>query len=196
MSLLLTLPFEIRLQVWTLVVGPHTVEPCKVSTTRDGDGDRTRICRPEKCGRENFNIYTCLDTRLLRVNRQIHDEVRPLLMGLTGSPKETTKRFVVCDGVCLERLFLGTRPQDRRWIRYIQVRLFVGDARPEVLLAKRGHGLLEYGEACCGAFVQSALSCSGVGGLVDAVPSEKEKKVEVEEDERGRRTLWVDLVLG
>jgi len=60
------------------------------------------------------DVYKRLDNRILRANRQIYDEAHPLLL---SSPK----LYIVCNGLCLERLFLNIKFQDRRWVQHLRV---------------------------------------------------------------------------
>jgi len=177
-SSLLSLPFELRLQIWNLVLGPTEVEPCKCSSP-------PRACKfnhPGGCC-EGFDVYKCFDNRILRVNRQIYDEVHPMVL---GSPKI----FTLCNGLCLESMFLGIQEQDRRWVRRVRVQMVVGNLHLENLRGQIGSALLQMGESRSGPYVQSALQCPDVGSLIDAAPAGQ-----IEEDGTGRRTLWVDLVL-
>ncbi|OQV00927.1 hypothetical protein CLAIMM_06362 [Cladophialophora immunda] len=175
---LLTLPYELRLQIWNLVLGPTEIEPCRCPSK---PGSCT-YNHPGGCC-EGFDVYKRFDNRLLRVCRQIHNEVQPLL----SSPKH----FIVCNGLCLESLFLGIQPRHRRWIKHVRVGLYIGDSAPDALKAQHGQELLQRAEASCGPFVQSALKCQGVGRVLDVVSVR-----EIEVDDMGKRKLSVDLILG
>lgn len=130
-------------------------------------------------------MYKTLDNRILRVNRQIYQEVHSLLL---SSPK----RFSVCNGLCLESLFLSIEPRDRQWIRHVRVGLYVGDTSSEVLGDETDRMLLQSAESRCGPYVQSALKCQGVGRLLHVTPA---GNVDIGPDDKGRRTLIVDLTL-
>lgn len=175
---LFSLPFELRLHVWELVIGPEQIRPCECPS-------KPGTCifnHPGGCC-ESFNVYRKFDNRILRVCRQIHDEVHPVLV-------RTPKRFMLCNGLCLENFLLRIKPRDRRWIQQIRVKLYVGDVATNTLEDQSGEHLLRKGEASCGGFVRSALGCQGVGSLVAARPV-----AAIEEDNIGRRVLCVDLVL-
>ncbi|KAH0837718.1 hypothetical protein AYO21_09212 [Fonsecaea monophora] len=175
---LLALPYELRRQIWTLALGPTQVHACKChSTPGKCTSKHAGVC----C--EALNAYKIFDNRFLRVCRQIHDEVRPLL----NSPP----RFNVCSGLCMESLFLGIQPRHRRWIKHVRVYVYIGDASPEALNGQSGPELVHRAEASCGRFVQSALKFQGVGRLLDASSVR-----EIEVDDVGRRKLCVDLTLG
>jgi hypothetical protein len=174
--LLLRLPFELRLQIWELVLGPTDIEPCKCPSKPE----TCTFNHPTGCC-ASFDVYKAVDNRLLRICRQIRDEVRPLL-----SPK----LFIVCNGLCLESFFLGVNSRDRRWIKKVRVNLFIGDVSANTLVGLTGQELLWRAEASCGAFVRSALKCQGVGSLADLAPAGG-----IEEDSRGSRLLRVDLRL-
>jgi hypothetical protein len=177
-SFLLSLPFELRFNIWNLVLGPTTVEPCDCST-------KSGICTisaPERSSR-GFSVYEVFDNRVLRVCRQLHEEVRWVL---STAPKQ----YVLCNGPCLERFFLQIPVKDRRWINNVRVNLYIGAGREDTLDGRTGKELLQVAEASCGGFVQSALKCAGVGAVVDAMPVG-----DVGTDATGRRILCVDLTL-
>ncbi|EXJ59485.1 uncharacterized protein A1O5_12110 [Cladophialophora psammophila CBS 110553] len=158
-SPLLTLPYELRLQIWRLVLGPTEVQPCKCPS-KPGT---CKFNHPGSCC-EGFDVDICCDNRLLRACRQIHDEVRPLLT--------PPKLFIVCNGLCMESLFLGIQSPHRRWIKRVRVDLYVGELTQNALSGLSGQELLQRAETCCGPIVQSALKCQGVGCLLDVAISE------------------------
>jgi len=175
---LLRLPFELRFQIWTIVLGPPAVEPCKCASNPG-------TCAFNHLGNccKSFDVYEAFDNRLLAVSRQIYDEIRSLL---SSSPK----RYIVCNGLCLESFFLRIATQDRQWIKHVRVNVYVGGVTADSLEGHTSHELLRLAEASCGSFVQSALKCQGVGSLVHVAPIGG-----IQEDKRGRRILQVDLTL-
>lgn len=176
--LLLRLPFELRLHIWKFVQGPIQVEPCKCpSKPGTCPSNHTAGC----C--QAFDAANTFDYRISRVCRQIHREFHDLLL-------RSPKTFVVCNGLCLESLFLGIKARDRRWIKNVKVNLYVGDVSWETLSRHSDQALLRAAESACGSFVGGALKCQRVGSLVKVTPLG-----EIVQDDIGRRTLCVDLTL-
>jgi len=176
--LILSLPFELRLQIWEFVLGPTRVIPCKCPS-------KPGLCRfnhPGGCC-ESFDVYKIFDNRILRVCRQTHDEVRGVL---ANAPK----RFDLCNGLCLESFFLSIGTRDRHWIKRVRVNLYIGEVLAENFEGQTGQELLRIGEASCGAFVCSALKYQGVGSLVGVTSVGA-----IRQDTMSRRILSVDLTL-
>jgi hypothetical protein len=174
--LLLRLPFELRHQIWNLILEPNEIEPCKYPSkfVTGAFSHAAGNC-------ERFNVYEAIDNRLLRVCRQIHEEVRPLLK---------PKRFIVCNGLCLETFFLGIKDKDRRWVKNVRVNVYVGDSTEAALEGHTGLEFLRKAEASCGGFVQSALKCRGVRSVINVATVGV-----IDEDSAGRRLLCMDLAL-
>lgn len=175
---LFSLPYEIRVQIWQLVLGPSDLQPC------------TCVARPHPCRgtlsstcMQDFNLDETCDNRILRVCREICDEVKPMVL-------RSPKIFTVCNGVCLDGL-LGSIPSARRaQFRRVTVRVYIGGVKEQDLRGLKGAELLTEAESWCGPFVQMALKNHGVSEVETA-----DLVGDVEVDEKLRRTVWVDIRL-
>lgn len=175
---LLSLPYDVRHQIWQLVVGRSDFKPCRCIVKPY----YCTVTHPNSCFGD-FKTQEECDHRILRVCRQIHDEVRPLTL---RSPKV----FTVCNGLCLNSLFLSVPMSERRHWRRFKVRLYIGKIKEKDLRGLSGHALLKYAESWCGPYVQTALKCQGVSEMESA-----ELEGDISVDEGSRRTAWVYIQL-
>jgi hypothetical protein len=175
---LLSLPYDIRLQIWEFVLGPSNLTPCKCVAVPS----YCTITHPRSCFGD-LDLHKHCDDRILRVCRAIHDEVHPMVV-------RSPKFFTVCSGLCLDSLFSRIPVRERSFLRRINVKVYIGQLGEESLRGLSGTALLKQAESWCGPFVQNALKCPGAGEVVDA-------KVisDVEEDAKYRRTIWLALKL-
>ncbi|KIV97076.1 hypothetical protein PV10_00871 [Exophiala mesophila] len=176
---LLSLPYEIRHQIWQLVI--FRLQPCACLAA-----PRPQACTvtllPSRCI-QDFKVDEEFDNRILRVCRQICNEVRPMLL-------ESPQVLTVCNAVCLDELLRSVPSKRRGQFRRIRVRLYIGQVKEEDLRGLKGQDLLREAESWCGPFVQMALRNIGVSDIesVDLVGN-------VEVHEQLRRTVWVDIRL-
>lgn len=175
---LLSLPYDVRHQIWEFVLGPSKVTPCKCIVVPY----YCTITHPRSCFGD-FDIHQHCDHRVLRVCRAIHDEVHPLVV-------RSPKLFTVCSGLCLDQLFSSIPVRERAFVRMVNVKVYIGQLGKESLEGLSGTALLKQAESWCGPFAQNALKNPGVGEIVDA------KLIsDVDEDAKSRRTIWLALKL-
>lgn len=175
---LLSLPYDIRCQIWEYVLGPSKLTPCKCVVLPC----YCTITHPGSCFGD-FDLNGHCDNRILRVCRAIYDEVHPMTV---RSPKAVT----ICSGMCLDTLFSSISVRERSFVRRVNVKVYIGRLGEESLEGLSGAALLKQAESWCGPFVQNALKSAGVGEIVDA----KVTSI-VNEDAKFRRTIWLALQL-
>ena len=175
---LLSLPYDIRRQIWEYVLGPSRVTPCRCMIAPS----YCTITHPGSCIGD-FDLHKQSDNRILRVCRAIYDEVHPIMI-------RAPKVFTVCSGMCLDSLFLSLRVTERSFVRRINVKVYIGRLGAESLEGLSGAELLEQAESWCGPFVQNALKCTGVGEIIDAKVISN-----ASEDAKSRHTIWLALQL-
>lgn len=175
---LLSLPYDIRCQIWGYVLGPRNLTPCKCVTVPY----YCTITHPASCfGR--FDIHAHCDERILRVCRTIYDKVQPMIV---RSPRV----FTICSGLCLDSLISSIPARERSCLRIVNVKVYIGQLDENSLEGLSGAALLTQAESWCGPFVQNALKAQGVGEVVDAMVVSR-----AEEDAKFRRTVWLTLRL-
>lgn len=171
----LSLPIEIRLQIWSYVVEPTLVYPCECAP-RD---EQCKSLRLDVCCR-NTSTYTHCDNRVLRLNRQIFAEVAPLVRRA-----EQDRVFVLCNNLCLDNFFKSLDVADWRWVRHLRVDLFVGWGREQ-----QDDWFLSQSHRWARRYVMGALDKYSRGREMKVEPEK-----DVKEDTGGRRTLRVDIYL-
>ncbi|KEF56963.1 uncharacterized protein A1O9_07153 [Exophiala aquamarina CBS 119918] len=175
---LLTLPYDIRRQIWEYVLGPSKLKPCKCVIVQS----YCTITHLGSCFGE-FDLHEHCDNRILRVCRAIYDEVHPMMV-------RSPKIFTICSGICLDSLFSSISVRERSSVRRVNVKVYIGRLREGSLEGISGAALLKQAESWCGPFVQNALKCAGAGDIVDAKVISN-----VNEDTKLRRTIWLALQL-
>src|ERR1700761_3799541 len=90
-----TLPAEIRHQIWSYLVYPTTIYPCDCAA-------QNQQCQTHRLGSccHNSSTYENCDNRVLRVSRQLFDEVHPVVRDA-----EQQRVFVLCNNLCLDNFF-------------------------------------------------------------------------------------------
>lgn len=171
----LSLPLEIRLQIWSYILRPTLVYPCDCAP-RDEQCKSTRlgVC----C--HNTSTYTHCDNRILRLNRQIFAEVEPLV-----KEAEKKRMFVLCNNLCLDNFFKTLDERDWKWVKHLRVDLFVGwgsDNQDDWFLCQSQRWARRY--------VAGALDRYHQGRELTVEPAE-----EVKQDSKGRRALTVNIYL-
>ncbi|KAL6240465.1 hypothetical protein RBB50_012666 [Rhinocladiella similis] len=177
MTSLLDLPAEIRLQIWSYIVQPTVIHPCKCCTV--GKTTQKLPSRDDSRCRQPLTYEYC-DNRILRVNRLIFAEVQPLVEKV-----EKDRLFVLCDNLSLDKFFKSLDQRDWKWVRHVTVELFIGwgkDCKDDWFLAQSHRWAKRY--------VAGSLSKYGQGREVVVNPAK-----EIKEDSEGRRTLTVDVYL-
>ncbi|KIX03109.1 uncharacterized protein Z518_06659 [Rhinocladiella mackenziei CBS 650.93] len=112
----LSLPLEVRLQIWAYIVQPTLEYPCDCA--RKGvpcQSPPLGIC----C--HDVSTYQHCDNRILRVSRQIFDEVQPIVQ-----KAEIDRVFVLCNSLCLDNFFKTLNERDWKWVKHLRMDLFVG----------------------------------------------------------------------
>jgi hypothetical protein len=170
-----TLPPEVRHQIWSYLVQPTTIYPCDCAL-------KGQQCHSEREGTccEGSSTYQHCDNRILRVSRQLFDEVQPLVQRA-----EQTRTFVLCNNLCLEKLFLSLNQTDWIWLKHLKVDLFVGwgsNNQDDWFLSQMHNWARRY--------IMGTLSKYDHGRKVEIRLAECSK-----EDAHGRRTLMVDIFL-
>lgn len=170
---LLDLPSEIRLQIWSHIIGPQTIYPCECAS-------RAIQCTSHRLGKccHNTSTYEICDNRLLRVNRQIFDEVVPLVRHA-----EKKRLFVICNNLCLDNFFKSLQQRDWASVRNLRVDLFVG-----IGTAGQDDWFLEQSQRWARRYVMGALQKYDEGRNIVVIPA-----AEVRQDKNGRRSLRVDI---
>ena len=172
-----TLPPEIRSQIWTyLIAQPTLIYPCACAL----QNAQCHSHRLDRCC-HNSSTYTHCDNRILRTSRQIHDEILPLVHYTS-----LQRIFVLCNNLCLDNFFTDLRTQDWKWVKHLQVDLFVGwgkDCQDDWFLCQMRSWAYRYVMGTFGKF-DGALKVGRVVTGEEAV-----------EDREGRRTLRVDVYL-
>ncbi|KAK7890611.1 hypothetical protein LTR67_007820 [Exophiala xenobiotica] len=120
MSLLLALPPEIRLQIWSYIVQPTVIHPCTCAEAEKAQAQAQALQRchqaqasqvddnNNRCQRTttspppspyNYNYNDCDNqSQLLRVNRLVFNEVQPLF---ANTQRETI--YMLCNNLCLDQ---------------------------------------------------------------------------------------------
>lgn len=174
---LLALPAEIRLQIWSHIVGsPTVVYPCECATkSKQCQAHRLNSC----C--QNTSTYKHCDNRILRVNRLIFTEAQPLV-----HRAEKDRVFVLCNNLCLDNFFKSLDRRDWKWAKHLRVDLFVGWGADN----KQDEWFLCQSNRWAKRYVMGALEKFSDGREVVVVPADR-----VREDGAGRMTLTVDIHL-
>ncbi|OQU93827.1 hypothetical protein CLAIMM_00291 [Cladophialophora immunda] len=172
---LFILPPEIRLQIWSYLVQPTTIYPCECAM-------RDEQCQAHRLGAccHNTSTYQHCDNRILRVSRQIFDEVQPM-----AKRAERARLFVLCNNLCLDNFFKSLDKSDWRWVKHLRVDLFVGWGN-----ANQDDWFLCQMHRWARRYVAGTLNKYDHGREVSIQPAE-----EAREDKNGRRTLTVDIYL-
>ncbi|KAK5464958.1 hypothetical protein LTS15_001521 [Exophiala xenobiotica] len=118
MSLLLALPPEIRLQIWSYIVQPTVIHPCtcaeaektqaqaqalqrchQAQANQVDDNNDNRCQKTTSPPPSPYNYNHCDNqSQLLRVNRLIFNEVQPLF---ANTQRETI--YMLCNNLCLDQ---------------------------------------------------------------------------------------------
>jgi hypothetical protein len=113
MSLLLALPPEIRLQIWSYIVQPTVIHPCTCAEAEEAQAlqrchqaqanqvdDNNNCCqRTPSPSPSPYNYNDCDNqSQLLRVSRLIFDEVQLLF---ANTQRETI--YMLCNNLCLDQ---------------------------------------------------------------------------------------------
>ncbi|KAJ9610396.1 hypothetical protein H2200_005173 [Cladophialophora chaetospira] len=170
-----TLPFELRLQIWSYIVQPTKIYPCDCAL----QGQMCQSDRLGGCCHKN-STYTHCDNRILRVSRQIYSEIQPLVR-----KAEIQRVFILCNNLCLENFFNALNERDRKWVKHLRVNLFVGwgnGSQDDWFLCQMHQWARRY--------VMGTLNRYDQGRNVTIEPAEEAK-----EDKDGRRNLTVDIYL-
>ncbi|KIW12497.1 hypothetical protein PV08_09774 [Exophiala spinifera] len=177
MTSLLDLPTEIRLQIWSYVVQPTIIYPCRCgrrcTTTQNLPSRDDSCCRPPM-------TYELCDNRILRVNHLIFAEAQPLV-----DKAGKDRVFVLCDNLSIDKFFQGLDRRDWKWVKHVTAELFIGwgkDCKDDWFLTQSHRWAKRY--------VAGSLSKYCQGREVSVQPAE-----EIKEDSNGRRTLKVDVYL-
>ncbi|OCT48998.1 hypothetical protein CLCR_05196 [Cladophialophora carrionii] len=170
-----TLPLEIRLQIWSYLVQPTKIYPCECAL-------KAQQCQAHRLGGccDNNSTYKHCDTRVLRVSRQLFEEVQPLVR---RAAKERT--FMLCNNLCLDNFFKALDERDWKWVKHLRVDLFVGwgsDNQDDWFLGQMHRWARRY--------VAGSLSQYDQGRELTIQPADEAK-----EDKDGRRSLTVDIYL-
>ncbi|KIV79075.1 hypothetical protein PV11_06662 [Exophiala sideris] len=172
---LLGLPAELRLQIWSHIMGPTMVYPCECAT-------KSRVCQAHRLDSccQNASTYKHCDNRILRVNHLIFSEAQPLVQ-----QAEKNRIFVLCNNLCLDNFFKSLNERDWKWAKHLRVDLFVGwgnDNQDEWFLCQSNRWAKRY--------VAGALHKYNQSREVVVIPAD-----EVKQDGDGRMTLMVDTHL-
>lgn len=173
---LLDLPLEIRLQIWSHIIGPRTIYPCECAF-------KATQCTSHRLGTccHNISTYQVCDNRILRVSRQIFDEVEPLVR-----QAEQKRVFVICNNLCLDNFFKSLQQRDWNSVRNLRVDLFVG-----IGTAGQDDWFLSQSQRWARRYVMGALQQYDQGRNIDIFPAG-----EIQQDKNGRRSLTVNIHLG
>ncbi|KAK5204782.1 hypothetical protein LTR99_006736 [Exophiala xenobiotica] len=117
MSLLLALPPEIRLQIWSYIVQPTVIHPCTCAEAEKAQAQAQALqrCHQAQANQVDDNNNRCQRTpspsplpynynhcdnqsQLLRVNRLVFNEVQPLF---ANTQRETI--YMLCNNLCLDQ---------------------------------------------------------------------------------------------
>ncbi|OAG45624.1 hypothetical protein AYO21_00260 [Fonsecaea monophora] len=170
---LFTLPPEIRLQIWSYLVRPTTIYPCHCA-------ERDKQLRLDACCNNSSSIYQDCDNRILRVSRQIFDEVQPVV-----ERAESERLFVLCNSLSLDDFFKALHQSDWKWVKHLRVELFVGWAKDN-----QDDWFLCQMHRWAKRSVAGTLYKYDQGRELSIQPAEQAR-----EDKNGRRTLTVDIYL-
>jgi hypothetical protein len=173
---LLDLPLEIRLQIWSNIIGPQTIYPC-------GCALKATQCTSHRLGTccQNTSAYRFCDNRILRVSRQIFSEVAPLVR-----QSEKRRVFVLCNNLCLDNFFKSLQERDWNSVNNLRVDLFVG-----IGTAGQDDWFLSQSQRWAKRYVMGTLQQYDRGRNILIVPA-----TQVRQDKSGRRSLTVDVRLG
>lgn len=172
---LLNLPLEIRSQIWSYIVQPLKIYPCECALKEI----QCTAHRLDPCC-HNTSTYQHCDNRLLRVNRQVFQEVLPVV-----HQAEKRRVFILCNNLCLDNFFKRLIKTDWKWAKHLRVDLFVG-----IGTLGQDDWFLTQNQRWARRYVGGVLERYDEGRKVVVVPD-----TVVNEDKKGRRTLTVDIYL-
>lgn len=172
---LLDLPIEVRIQIWSYVVQPLTIYPCECAL-KDVQCTAHRF---DPCCL-NTSTYEHCDNRILRVNQQVYEEVRPLVQ-----KAEQRRTFVLCNNLCLDNFYKRLFARDWRWVNHLRVDLFVG-----IGTLGQDDWFICQNQRWARRYVLGALEKYTADRKIVVVPDSV-----VREDKSRRRTLTVDIFL-
>ncbi|KAG9787247.1 hypothetical protein KCU88_g2010, partial [Aureobasidium melanogenum] len=136
--LLLDLPPEIRLQIWTQIIQPTQIYPCSCAAAQQNSKPESKESKPTslrsvgKCKAtrlgpccHNTSTYHHCDNRVLRVNRQILHEILPVIVQKQAEPQQR-RAFILCNNLRLDNFFKSLNRTGWRWVQHLRVDLFMG----------------------------------------------------------------------